>query len=57
MAALDQKWSEQAGFGALACAEFLKNGKILPNSQELLPVTKENSAQSRKDLQAILDAQ
>jgi len=57
VAALDQKWSEQAGFGALACAEFLKNGKILPNSQELLPVTKENSAQARKDLQAILDAQ
>ncbi|MEA2608969.1 MAG: ribose transport system substrate-binding protein [Chloroflexota bacterium] len=56
VAALDQKWSEQAGFGALACAEFLKNGKVLPNSQELLPVTKENSAQARKDLQAILDA-
>jgi ABC-type sugar transport system substrate-binding protein len=56
VAALDQKWSEQAGFGALACAEFLKNGKILPNSQELLPVTKETSAQARKDLQAILDA-
>jgi ABC-type sugar transport system substrate-binding protein len=57
VAALDQKWSEQAGFGALACAEFLKNGKILPNSQELLPVTKETSAQARKDLQAVLDAQ
>lgn len=56
VAALDQKWSEQAGFGALACAEFLKNGKILPNSQELFPVTKENSEQARKDLQAILDA-
>ena len=56
VAALDQKWSEQAGFGALACAEFLKNGKILPNTQVLFPVTKENSAQARKDLQAILDA-
>lgn len=56
VAALDQKWSEQAGFGALACAEFLKNGKILPNTQELLPVTKETSAQARKDLQAVLDA-
>ena len=56
VAALDQKWSEQAGFGALACAELLKNGKVLPNSQELLPVTKETSAQARKDLQAILDA-
>ncbi len=28
--ALDQQWGDQAGFGALACAEFLKNGKILP---------------------------
>lgn len=56
VAALDQKWSEQAGFGALACAEFLKNGKILPNSQELFAVTKENSEQARKDLQAVLDA-
>jgi ribose transport system substrate-binding protein len=56
VAALDQKWSEQAGFGALACGEFLKNGKILPNSQQLLPVTKATSAQARKDLQAILNA-
>ena len=56
VAALDQKWSEQAGFGALACAEFLKNGKILPNTQQLLPVTKENSAQARKDLQAVLNS-
>lgn len=55
VAALDQKWSEQAGFGALACAEFLKNGKILPNTQVLLPVTKANSAQARKDLQSILN--
>ncbi|CAN5568580.1 hypothetical protein BH20CHL6_BH20CHL6_10190 [soil metagenome] len=55
--ALDQKWSEQAGFGALACAEFLGNGEILPNSQELFPVTQENSAQAREDLQAVLDAE
>jgi ABC-type sugar transport system substrate-binding protein len=55
VAALDQKWSEQAGFGALACAEYLKNGKVLPNTQVLLPVTKANSAQARIDLQKILD--
>ena len=54
--ALDQQWGDQAGFGALGCAEFLKNGKILPNSQQLLPVTKENSAQARKDLQAVLNS-
>ena len=52
--ALDQKWSEQAGFGALACADFLKNGIVRPNSQELFPVTKENSAQARTDLEKIL---
>lgn len=49
VAALDQKWGEQAGFGALACAELLKNGKILPNTQVLLPVTKDNEEQARAD--------
>lgn len=47
VAALDQQWGEQAGFGALACAEFLKNGKILPNSQVLKPVTKANVVEAR----------
>lgn len=51
--ALDQKWGEQAGFGALACAEFLKNGKILPNSQVLLPVTKDNVVQAREEFMKI----
>jgi ABC-type sugar transport system substrate-binding protein len=51
--ALDQQWGEQAGFGALACAEFLKNGKILPNSQVLLPVTKDNVVQARADFMKI----
>jgi ribose transport system substrate-binding protein len=49
VAALDQKWGEQAGFGALACAQLLKNGKILPNTQVLLPVTQANEAQARAD--------
>jgi simple sugar transport system substrate-binding protein len=52
--ALDQRWAEQAGFGALACADFLANGIIRPNTQELFPITKENSAQARADLEAIL---
>jgi ribose transport system substrate-binding protein len=56
VAALDQKWSEQAGFGALACADFLANGIIRPNTQVLFPVTKENSAQARADLDAVLGA-
>lgn len=47
--ALDQQWGEQAGFGALACAEFLANGVILPNSQELKPVTKANVAAAREE--------
>ena len=47
--ALDQQWGEQAGFGALACAEFLKNGKILPNTQELKPVTKANVDEARAE--------
>lgn len=52
--ALDQKWSEQAGFGAGACAALFGSGTVLPNTQELFPVTKENSAQARKDLDAVL---
>jgi ABC-type sugar transport system substrate-binding protein len=51
--ALDQQWGEQAGFGAKACAELLKNGKVLPNSQELKPVTKENSAAAREEFMKI----
>ena len=30
VALLDQHWCEQAGFGAVACAEFLRNGHIVP---------------------------
>jgi ribose transport system substrate-binding protein len=47
--ALDQQWGDQAGFGALACAEFLKAGKILPNTQELKPVTKANVEEARTE--------
>ena len=51
--ALDQQWGDQAGFGALACAELLKNGKVLPNTNTLLPITTENVVQARKDFMAI----
>ena len=51
--ALDQQWGEQAGFGALACANLLKDGTVLPNSQELKPVTKENSAAAREEFMKI----
>ena len=51
--ALDQQWGDQAGFGALACAELLKNGKVLPNTNTLKPITKDNVVQARKDFMAI----
>jgi ribose transport system substrate-binding protein len=51
--ALDQQWGDQAGFGALACAELLKNGKVLPNTNTLKPITTENVVQARKDFMAI----
>jgi ribose transport system substrate-binding protein len=54
IATMDQKWGEQAAFGGPACANFLASGKILPNTQELLGVTKENSAQARADLNKFL---
>ncbi len=53
VAALDQQWGEQAGFGALACAELLKNGKVLPNTQVLKPVTKENVDAAREEFMKI----
>lgn len=52
--ALDQKWSEQAGFGALACADLLANGIIRPNTQVLFPVTTANSAEARAQLDEVL---
>lgn len=51
--ALDQQWGDQAGFGALGCAEFLKNGKILENTNVLKPITTENVVQAREDFMAI----
>lgn len=56
VAALDQRWSEQAAFGGPACAAFLGKGEILPNTQSLLPVTKANLAAARADLDKILNA-
>jgi ribose transport system substrate-binding protein len=42
IALFDQKWPEQAGFGALACADFFANKTVRPNTQELTVVTKDN---------------
>jgi ABC-type sugar transport system substrate-binding protein len=54
VAALDQRWAEQAAFGGPACANFLKRGKILPNTQVLNPITKDKVAAARADLNKIL---
>lgn len=54
IALFDQKWWEQAGFGAKACAEFLKNGEVLPNTQELQVVTKANVDEALAELDEIL---
>jgi ribose transport system substrate-binding protein len=51
--ALDQQWGDQAGFGALACAELLKNGTVLPNSNTLKPITKENVVEAREEFMKI----
>jgi ABC-type sugar transport system substrate-binding protein len=53
IALFDQKWPQQAGFGALACANFLKTGKILPNSQSLFVVNKSNYKQAEADLKKL----
>lgn len=42
IALFDQKWPEQAGFGALACADYFANKIVRPNTQQLTVVTKEN---------------
>ena len=51
--ALDQQWGDQAGFGAVACAELLKNGTVLPNSNTLKPITKENVVEAREEFMKI----
>jgi ribose transport system substrate-binding protein len=51
--ALDQQWGDQAGFGALACAELLKNGNVLPNTNTLKPITTENVVVAREEFMAI----
>jgi ABC-type sugar transport system substrate-binding protein len=54
VAALDQRWSDQAAFGGPACAQFLKNGVVLPNIQTLKPVMKDQVAAARAELDRIL---
>lgn len=50
IALFDQNWPQQAAFGAIACATFMKSGKILPNTQHLTVVTKSNLKAAEKKL-------
>jgi ribose transport system substrate-binding protein len=50
VALLDQRWPDQAAFGGPACAQFLANGVVLPNTQTLRPVLKADVAQARAEL-------
>ena len=54
VALLDQRWPDQAAFGGPACAQFLANGVILPNTQTLRPVLKADVAEARAQLEKIL---
>jgi ribose transport system substrate-binding protein len=57
VAQLDQRWPDQAAFGAPACAQFLKNGVILPNTQTLKPVLKPDVEEARKELDRTMKQQ
>jgi len=50
IALFDQNWPGQAAFGAFACAQFMKTGKALPNTQHLTVVTKANLASAQAKL-------
>jgi ABC-type sugar transport system substrate-binding protein len=54
VAALDQAWAQQAAFGPVACAEYLVNHKIMPNTQELVPVTKATGTAAARKILASL---
>lgn len=54
VALFDQRWPDQAAFGGPACAQFLKNGVILPNTQTLKAVTADGVDQARAELDKVL---
>ena len=45
-----------SAFGGPACAQFLANGVVLPNTQTLRPVLKADVAQARTELDKILSS-
>lgn len=46
----DQNWPQQAAYGAIACAEFMKTGKVFPNIQVEHAITKANLTQGLAQL-------
>ena len=57
VAEFDQRWPDQAAFGAPACAQFLKNGVILPNTQTLKAILKPDVDEARKELDRTMKQQ
>jgi len=55
IATFDQEWSQQAGYGAVACAVFLETGLVTPNTQFLTEVSSDNSTEARATLENFLD--
>ena len=53
-ALFDQRWPDQAAFGGPACAQFLANGVILPNTQTLKAVLVDGVDAAREELDRIL---
>jgi ribose transport system substrate-binding protein len=54
IATYDQEWSQQAGFGAVACAVYLATGLVMPNTQHLTEVNLSNAAEARTELEEVL---
>lgn len=54
IALLDQKWPDQGGYGALACATFLGKGEVLPNTQLLVVVGPDEVDASRAEMHKLL---
>lgn len=54
IALLDQKWSDQGGYGALACATFLAKGEVLPNTQQLIIVGPGQVEETRAKIRELL---
>ena len=53
-ALFDQRWPDQAAFGGPACAQFLLNGVILPNTQTLKAVLAADVEAARAELDAVM---